>query len=63
MYHYGGREASPTHTGDLPFLSSGAEEPRKTSLVHRNRVAMLEVALKSHEYLGTCQREHKKLSM
>ena len=38
------------------------EEPRKTSDMHRNRLVMLEVALKSHEHLDAIQSQHKKLS-
>jgi hypothetical protein len=65
MYDYGGYEAYPAHTGDLQSVllstnSWGAEEPRKTSHLHRNRLVILEVALRSHEHLGTSQ--HKKLS-
>jgi len=50
QYHYGGREASPSNTGDLqtmlPYTKYwGAEEPRKTSHIHRNRLVMLDVAL------------------
>ena len=43
--------------------SWGTEEPRKNSHMHRNRLVMLEVALKSHEHLGTSQHQHKKLSL
>ena len=39
QYHYGGREASPTHTNDLQLavlytMSWVAEEPRNTSHIH-----------------------------
>jgi len=69
--HYGGHEASPTHTGDifshcslLHYTKSwGTGEPRKTSHMHSNRLVMLEVALKSHEHLGGSQRQHKTLSL
>ena len=43
--------------------SWGTEEPRKTSHMHMNRLVVLEVALKSHDHLGTSQRQHKKLSL
>jgi hypothetical protein len=68
QYHCGGREASPTHSGYLQSMllytkSWGTEGPRKTSHVHRNLVVMLAIALKSHEHLGTSQRQYKKLSL
>jgi hypothetical protein len=74
QYHYGGRESSPNHTGDLQSLlhyakSWSDEEPtlRKTSHIYkyRNRLIMLEWALKSHEHLGTSQSacQHKKLNL
>jgi hypothetical protein len=43
--------------------SWGAEEPRKTSHMHKDPLVMLEVVLKSHEHLGTSQCQYKKLSL
>jgi hypothetical protein len=68
QYHYGGREASPTNTCDLQSMlpyakSSGTEELRKTANMHRNRLVMLEVTLKSHENVGTSQLQHRKLGL
>jgi len=39
-------------TVDVKHLEAPTE-PRKTSHMHRNRLVILEVALKSHEHLGT----------
>jgi hypothetical protein len=66
QYHYGGRDTSPTNHLQSMLLytkSWGTEEPRKTSHMHRNRLVMLEVALKSYEHLGTSQRQYKKLGL
>ena len=54
------KHRQPTHA--IFHFCLQSREPRKTSLVYRNWLVMLEVALTSHEHLCTCQRQHKKLS-
>ena len=44
----------------IPSLEAPTEL-RKTSHMHRNR--LVEVALKSHEHLGTSQGQHKRLNL
>ena len=68
QYHYYGHESSTTDIGYLQSLLLETPSPkvqRKTSHMHRNRLVMLEVALKFHEHLGTTtsQRQHKQLSL
>ena len=46
-----------------PMPSLQAPELRKTANMHRNRLVMLEVTLKSHENVGTSQLQHRKLGL
>ena len=56
QYHYDGRESSTTdivYPQSLLLETPSPKVQRKTSHMQRNRLVMLEVALKFHEHLGT----------